>query len=118
MWAFSLYNIRMKSIIEQRLKDLSVEIESLHEEKQNISQRSAEIQVRMHQLVGAIYELQQLTVDLDRQSSLEHLALLEAEQREEAVRLAKSLPAPSVDVVQGIHQEQQAETEKNSQQQS
>lgn len=57
----------MKEIIEQRVAELSQEVHSLTEEKEAIAARNAEIEVRLHQLVGAIYELQRVTADLDRQ---------------------------------------------------
>ena len=56
----SKYNISMKEIIQQRIVALSKEVEALHNEREAMFQRDKEIDVRLHQLVGAIYEMQQL----------------------------------------------------------
>lgn len=56
----------MRSVLEQRIAYLSQEIQSLDAERQALSKRDAEIEVRLHQVVGAIYEMQQLIADLDR----------------------------------------------------
>lgn len=98
----------MKSKIQQRLNNLTVEIDNLHTERQALSQRDNEIQVRMHQLVGAIYELQQLIVDLDHQPFASHAVSAWDHQ--------STHPSEGVDL--DNHQVQLTETEKNSQQQS
>lgn len=63
---FSLYNVSMKQLLEQRIAALSNEIQQLDAERGALSKRDQEIAVRLHQIVGAIYEMQQLMVDLDR----------------------------------------------------
>ena len=57
----------MIQVLEQRIAVLSKEIESLDAERQALSKRDSEIEVRLHQVVGAIYEMQRLIADLDRQ---------------------------------------------------
>ncbi len=59
----------MKQAIEQRIATLSEEIQQLDAERRALAKRDQEIDVRLHQVVGAIYELQQLIADLDRQAS-------------------------------------------------
>lgn len=63
---FSLYNVYMKELLEQRIAALAQEIQQLDAERGALSKRDQEIQVRLHQVVGAIHELQQVMVDLDR----------------------------------------------------
>jgi predicted nucleic acid-binding Zn-ribbon protein len=50
----------MKSIISNKIITLSNEIESLMQERQAMQKRDLEVEIRIHQIVGAIYELQQL----------------------------------------------------------
>lgn len=50
----------MRQQILDKIKSLSQEIEDLSIEKQSLSDRLDDIDVRMHQLVGALYTLQQL----------------------------------------------------------
>ena len=50
----------IKQKIEERIGALSQEVQELSEERELMYKRNREIEVRMHQLVGAIYELQQL----------------------------------------------------------
>ena len=57
----------MKEKIQQKLQELSKEIENLNKERQMLSERDREVEIRMHQVVGAIYELQQLIGDQDHQ---------------------------------------------------
>lgn len=61
----------MKNIIQQRVIALSREIEELHNEREAMLNRDREIETRLHQLVGAIHEMQQLIAHLDRQPSAE-----------------------------------------------
>lgn len=56
----------MRQIIEQRIAQLAAEIQSLHNEREALARRDDEIQTRIHQVVGAINEFQQLIADLDR----------------------------------------------------
>lgn len=72
-----MYNLSMKEIIQQRIVALSKEIEALHNEREAMFQRDKEIDVRLHQLVGAIYEMQQLIADLDRQPLEEKTSAVE-----------------------------------------
>jgi hypothetical protein len=58
---------------------MSQEIEALHGEREAMINRSREIEVRLHQLVGAIYEMQQLMSHLDRQPSGPPDSLIEFE---------------------------------------
>jgi hypothetical protein len=58
----------MKNLIEQRIQELSNEIQSLAQEREAMKARDEEIEVRMHQLVGAIFELQNL-INLENQPS-------------------------------------------------
>lgn len=60
----------MKNVIEQRIHALSQEIQALHNEREDMMRRDSEIEVRLHQLVGAVYEMQQLIANLDRQPSV------------------------------------------------
>ena len=60
----------MKTKIEQKLQSLTAEIETLYAERQTMYKRDTEVQVRIHQLVGAIYELQQLIVDPGHQPAV------------------------------------------------
>ena len=57
----------MKQVILNRVQEMSDEIRSLHEEREAMARRDAEIETRLHQLVGAVYELQALIAHLDRQ---------------------------------------------------
>lgn len=56
----------MKKHLERRIATLSQEIQELDAERAALSKRDQEIAIRLHQIVGAIYEMQQLIVDLDR----------------------------------------------------
>lgn len=58
----------MKDKIQHKLHLLSKEIEILTKERETLSQRDREIEVRIHQIVGAVFELQQLIDDLDHPS--------------------------------------------------
>lgn len=64
----------MKDLISKRIAILSEEIQALHNEREAMLNRDREIEVRLHQLVGAIYEMQQLIAHLDRQPSAEQPA--------------------------------------------
>ncbi len=66
---FSLYNVFMRSRLEQRIAALSEEIQQLDAEREALSKRDQEIAIRLHQIVGAIYEMQQLIADLAHQPS-------------------------------------------------
>jgi chromosome segregation ATPase len=50
----------MKQRIEERIETLSQEIQDLNQEREAMYKRNREIEIRIHQLVGAIYELQLL----------------------------------------------------------
>jgi len=52
--------MELKTKIEERISTLSQEVQELSAEREFMYKRNREIEVRMHQLVGAIYELQQL----------------------------------------------------------
>jgi len=94
-WAF-LYNRIMKQVIQQRIAELSNEIQSLHDERQAMFDRDKEIEVRLHQLVGAVYEMQQLLTHLDRQPSADvHVvdpeAIAAAERQREGDRMFETM---------------------------
>lgn len=89
----------MKDLISQRIAILSEEIQALHNEREAMFQRDKEIEVRIHQLVGAVYEMQQLIADLDRQP-LEEKTLVAEEFRQstllsEGVDLSTPLGQPT-----------------------
>ncbi len=50
----------MKDKITTQINTLSKELELLIKERQEMEERDKEIEIRWHQIVGAIYELQQL----------------------------------------------------------
>jgi predicted nucleic acid-binding Zn-ribbon protein len=58
----------MRDLIIKRLNELTSEVSSLTEEKKAISDRLNDIEVRLHQLVGAIYEMQLLLNQTDQPS--------------------------------------------------
>lgn len=58
--AFFEYNHNMKEKIQQKIQSLSHEAETLVKERESLYQRDKEIEVRLHQLVGAIFELEGL----------------------------------------------------------
>ena len=60
----------MKELLAKRINEMSQEIQALHNEREAMINRDREIEVRLHQLVGAVYEMQQLITHLDRQPSL------------------------------------------------
>jgi hypothetical protein len=70
----------MKQMLEQRIIALSKEIQILDDERRALAKRDSEIEVRLHQVVGAIYEMQQLIADLDRQPSGPPDSLVELER--------------------------------------
>jgi hypothetical protein len=47
--------------IKDRVSSISINIQKLTTERQALTKRLEEVEVRMHQLVGALYELQNLT---------------------------------------------------------
>lgn len=57
----------MKELLEKRIAELSQEIQALHSEREAMINRDREIEIRLHQLVGAIYEMQQLIAHLGHQ---------------------------------------------------
>lgn len=75
----------MRQIVEQRLAEMTNEIQQLHNEREAMFRRDQEIEVRLHQLVGAVYEMQQLIAHLDHQPSAE-VQVLEPEAVAEAER--------------------------------
>jgi hypothetical protein len=54
--------------IKDRVSSISINIQKLTAERQALTKRLEEVEVRMHQLVGALYELQNLTKIETRQS--------------------------------------------------
>lgn len=59
----------IKLIIAKHIDKIYGEINVLHNERELLNQREQQIEVRLHQLVGAIHEMQELTMNLDRLSS-------------------------------------------------
>jgi hypothetical protein len=47
----------MKELLGKRIQEMSQEIQALHNEREAMLNRDREIEVRLHQLVGAIYEM-------------------------------------------------------------
>ena len=104
----------MRSKVNQRLNHLMTEIESLNNEKLALQNRQNEIEIRMHQVVGAIYELQALISPESQPSEKVSSEVLPSELTQQDLRSQD----PSAYVDQGTHQEQQEEIEKNNQQHS
>lgn len=98
----------MKEKLQESIAKLSNEIQALDFERKALARRDSEIEVRLHQVVGAIYELQRIIADLDRQSSAEVAA---KEQVDQSIHLSENGD-------QDNHQVQLKETETNSQKQS
>jgi len=74
----------MKDKIITKINTLSKELESLVQEREQMQKRDQEIEVRLNQLVGAIYELQQLTADPGHQPLVgEQPALVETLPRQD-----------------------------------
>ncbi len=107
----------MRQAIENRLHELMTEIDNLNGEKQALKARDEEIQVRMHQLVGAIYELQQL-ISLESQPSEKQVPSGKPEDPFETADWTRQSTRPSEGADLNIHQGLPEETEKNSPQQS
>lgn len=60
-----MYNLGMdKNIIDQKIKDLVAEIENLNQIKKGISQQQQEIDIRMHQITGALSVLNDILSDI------------------------------------------------------
>jgi hypothetical protein len=59
----------MRDLIEGRLADMSQEIEALHVEREAMIRRDRDIEIRLHQLVGAVFEMQKLIAHLDHQQA-------------------------------------------------
>ena len=107
----------MKEIISARVAQLSEEIDALVQERQFMKNRDQEIEVRLHQLVGAVYELQQLLMHQDRQPSEPVSVQREPDPFETADWTHQStLPSASGDL--DIHQGPPIEIETSNQQQS
>lgn len=64
----------MREMISKRISELSRELESLTEERRVLSKRVEDIEVRLHQLVGAIYELQSILTQVDQPSETHELS--------------------------------------------
>jgi predicted nucleic acid-binding Zn-ribbon protein len=100
----------MKTLLEQRIAHLANEINSLDTERQAMSHRDAEIEIRLHQIVGAIHELQQLITDLDHQS-LEESQAFYGSDLDQSTHLSENDDL-------GNHLKQPTEIEKNNPPQS
>lgn len=59
----------MKNLIQDKLSKLSQEIEAITAERNWMSARDKELSIRMDQIVGAVFELQDLLTSLDYQPS-------------------------------------------------
>jgi len=64
------YNSAMQQLIKNRIKEIVQEISLINDEKTRLYERQKEIDVKLHQLVGAVYELQQL-IDNDTDAKIE-----------------------------------------------
>jgi hypothetical protein len=60
----------MQQLIKNRIKEIVQEISLINDEKTRLYERQKEIDVKLHQLVGAVYELQQL-IDNDTDAKIE-----------------------------------------------
>lgn len=60
----------MQQLIKNRIKEIVQEISLINDEKTRLYERQKEIDVKLHQLVGAVYELQQL-IDNDADAKIE-----------------------------------------------
>src|SRR5690606_10666697 len=98
----------MKEKLQESIAKLSNEIQALDFERKALARRDSEIEVRLHQVVGAIYELQNIIADLDRQPLVK---VVEAVKEDQSIHLSESGD-------QDNHQVQLEETETNSQKQS
>lgn len=67
----------MKDLLIKRLDSLTQELQDLHNQKEGLRVQEQELDIRLHQLVGAIYEMQQLIADLDRQPLEEKTSAVE-----------------------------------------
>lgn len=118
----SLYNCIMKNpldLINNRLGNLMEEIDMINSQKEAYKEKLQELDIRTHQLVGAVYELQSLLheVSLVNQPS-EKPSTWRPEDPFETADWTRQSPHPSEGADLNIHQEQPLETEKNSQQPS
>ncbi len=101
----------MKNLIQDKLGKLSQEIEAITAERNWMLSRDKELSIRMDQIVGAVFELQDLLASLDCQPS----ATVSVEMEN---LLEKADQVPSAYSDQDIHQSQQEEIEKNNRQPS
>jgi hypothetical protein len=69
-----------QELIINRIQELTQEVESLTLEKQQLNSRYSEIEVRLHQLIGAIYEMQRL-INLENQPDSEKASLPSVDQK-------------------------------------
>lgn len=87
-----------------------VEIDLIQEEKKKLEKQQQELDIRLHQLVGAVYEVQSILQEI----SLENRP---SDSLDQPLAVShQTRPSEGVDL--NIHQEQPLETEKNSQQPS
>jgi hypothetical protein len=50
----------MEQVIKKRIEEISKEISEIHEEKLALNNRISDLDIKLHQLIGAVYELQKL----------------------------------------------------------
>lgn len=102
----------VKDLINYKLANLMREIDYLNNEKASFKNKIDELDVRTHQVVGAVYELQALLEDISRANQpFDPSKMMRSE-----VESHQPLPSEGADL--NIHQEPLQETETNSQQPS
>lgn len=119
----SLYNHSMdkaQQIVTKKLNDLMVEIDLIQEEKKRLESKQQELDIRLHQLVGAVYEVQSILqeISLENQPSASQNSGGRPDDPFETADWTNRQTHPSEGADLNIHQEQPLETEKNSQQPS
>jgi len=58
----------MKDLIDERIKALIMEIEELNAQKEHLRVKFNDIEIRGHQLAGALYELNELAAVIQNQT--------------------------------------------------
>ncbi len=73
----------LKEIMAVRLAILNEEVKEILEEQETIAQRAQELEVRMHQLVGAFEELRLIQREIDLQNLYASGAMAEGASQQE-----------------------------------
>jgi len=53
----------MKELIQKRLQELTNEVQALTNERESLYKKDRDVEVRLTQLVGAIFEIQKLLIE-------------------------------------------------------